>query len=492
MSSSKPIRIAILADIHFGGPSPVPGRRAEIADILLQRAVSRLNRLLRPDVTLVLGDLVDNCACADTPARLARLRTLLDELESPCLVIPGNHDGAGDDFHRVFARPRPVEEIGGARFVAFPDDPAESGHNARRRTAELARLRAAREGFQGPVIALQHVCLFPPRFQAAPFNYVNADEVVAAMDAAGVLLSVSGHYHCGAQNCRQGRTLFVNAPALCEAPFPLLLATIEGEETTTERHELAMPAALRLVDGHVHTQLAYCDNGMEAGKAIGLARDFGLRALAFTEHSGQLYFDAERYWNKSCLREGMAAARPEHRRLPAYLALKSAHEGDTVKFGLEADCDYRGRLLATPEDRARFDYVVGAIHGLRSLNAASPPGKEQQEEFLFLLAQMLRRRIDVLAHPFRVFRRAGHQPPEDLYRPVARMLRRHRVAAEINFHANEPPPAFIRECLGQGVKFSFGSDAHTPAEIGDFACHLNLLRLAGFDGDPAGILFSPC
>jgi putative hydrolase len=88
----------------------------------------------------------------------------------------------------------------------------------------------------------------------------------------------------------------------------------------------------------------------------------------------------------------------------------------------------------------------------------------------------------------RIFRRTGWEAPPVLFEPTARLLREHGVAAEINFHTNQPPVEFVRCCLDSGVRFSFGSDAHNLAEIGDFACHMALLREAGFDGDLSDVL----
>ena len=96
--------------------------------------------------------------------------------------------------------------------------------------------------------------------------------------------------------------------------------------------------------------------------------------------------------------------------------------------------------------------------------------------------------VRVLAHPMRIFRRAGWDAPTALFEPTAKLLRKYAIAAEINFHTNIEPVAFIRCCLDHGVKFSFGSDAHNLAEVGDFAYQIMLLRDAGFDGDLCDVL----
>ncbi len=481
------MKIALLADLHYAPSCPGTRRRGDIAPILLRRAVRRLNRLVRPDVTLVLGDLLDDGTREDAPDRLARLRAILDKLECPYLAIPGNHDGDPERFYRVFERPGGIVDIAGARFLTFLDAEAP-GHNATRAPRDLARFQAARADFPGLIVALQHVCLFPPGTADAPYNYTNAEAILAAMREAGPAVSVSGHYHRGTEDVRQGDLGFVCAPALCEPPFPFTVLTADARgHIATQRHALAIPASLGLVDAHLHSPLAYCSEDMDVPAAIGLARDFGLRGLAFAEHSGQLYFDRKTYWSKACLRTGMAAARPEHDRTGAYLELKRAYGGEGVRFGLEADVDYAGNLLLAPGDRARFDGIVGAVHGLPS--PATEPAA--QRDFLFLVERILAAGATVLAHPFRVFRRSDAPVPEALFLPTARLLRRYGAAAEINVHTNDPPVAFLRLCLELGVRFSLASDAHELSEVGDFAHHLALLEQAGLTGNPAEVIVDP-
>ncbi len=280
---------------------------------------------------------------------------------------------------------------------------------------------------------------------------------------------------------------FVNAPGLCESPFPFLVVDIDSGGIHTQRHELVMPEALQLCDDHLHTPLAYCNGNMLVDKAIGLARDFGLAGVTFTEHSAHLYFTRKQL-GKACLSDGIDAARQADSRMAEYLDMKRTYENDFARFGMEADCDYRGKPLLNPDDRKHFGHIAGAIHSLPGLTRDAQPEQSDRDDFLFLLENMLGNGIDVLVHPFRVFRRSGWDTPPDLFEPAAQLLKRHQVPAEINFHTNEPPVEFIRLCLDLGVKFSFGSDAHHLSEIGDFAYHLALLKEAGFDGDLADVL----
>lgn len=486
-SLTKPITIAVIADVHYGTSSSIPIRRSEIADILLMRAVRRLNRLICPDITLILGDILDDGKSCDAEKNLLYIRSILDKLDTPYIAIPGNHDSDAELFYQTFDRPKDVEDICGVRFLSFVDQ-EEPNFNARRNDKDLARLHMARNNYSGPIVALQHVCLFPPGQSTAPYNYTNATEIITAMKESDVLLSVSGHHHPGAENVRNDNTIFVNVSGLCEAPFPFTVIQMDHEQIQTQRHELSMPEHLRLVDNHVHTQLAYCSENMTVENAISLSNEFGLAGITFTEHSGQLYFDEKRYWDKTCFQDGIGAATDADNRMANYVNMKRIYEHGKVRFGLEVDCDYQGNLLLRSNDRVHFDHIMGALHNLSALKKDTPPRQSDHDEFLFLLERLLSNRIDVLAHPFRVFRRSGWAPPAELFKPTAQLLRKYNTAAEINVHINEPPIEFIRTCLDLGVKFSFGSDAHHLSEIGDFTYHLALLKDAGFNGDLTDIL----
>jgi hypothetical protein len=235
------VTIAVLTDLHYGPPGEMAQRRSEIADTLLQQAVYRLNHLICPDVTVVLGDLLDDGTAADAHRRLACLSGILDKLASPRIVIPGNHDGDVASFYRVFDRPAETIDLCGVRFLPFIDRDAP-GHNATRSEADIARFVAARCDYAGPVVALQHVSLAPPGYAALPYNYTNAAEIVTAMRQAEVALSLSGHYHTGTNPIRDAMITFINAPSLCEAPFPFLSVTLakeEGSAIRVVRHTLA-------------------------------------------------------------------------------------------------------------------------------------------------------------------------------------------------------------------------------------------------------------
>ena len=89
------MRIAIIADTHFSQDCEMTcgKRHTGRGCSLLGQAVSRLNRVLKPDLTVLLGDLIDN---GSGPAAEEELRLLLEQTQcsdSRILALPGNHDG---------------------------------------------------------------------------------------------------------------------------------------------------------------------------------------------------------------------------------------------------------------------------------------------------------------------------------------------------------------------------------------------------------------
>jgi len=494
------MKIAVLSDTHVAHGRSLPERRSDIALVLLLRAVHRLNRFIRPDVTVVLGDIIDDATAPDAPELLRRAKDTLALLTMPVIVMPGNHDGDVAAFYDIFDRPPEFVDVKGVRFAWFTDV-QEPGWQATRTDADLQRMARARTNWPGPIVALQHVPIFPPGACDCPFNYTNVDTVIEAMRRAGITLAISGHYHAGIDAVRADGLTTVIAPAMCESPFSFLEVDLDcrggpsGPLDRTclpivevRRHHLRMPVELGLIDCHAHTQFAYCCENMEICRAMALARDFGLAAIRFTEHSGQLYFEEKTYWRAEFMHDGLAYPYGRQMRFDQYLQAGKDAGVPADCIGTEAEADFSGRPVLRPEDRERVSFVIGGLHVLPELMKPERDPAIVADEFMAATGRLVQSGIEVLAHPFRIFRRNKLEAPARLFEPVARLLKEHGVAAEINFHTNDPSPEFARLCIEMGVKLTFGSDAHNLYEVGEFAPHLDLLRQAGYDGDVRNVL----
>lgn len=479
------VRFAVLSDFHYDRSAICHNmRRHDLADLLLRRAVQRINALVKPDLTVVLGDLINNGSGPAAFEELTVVRSILDRLDAPLLAIPGNHDGDPRQFFGAFDAPPDWMDVGNVRLVPFVDQDMPD-FNAYRAEADLERMRAARVGWGGQLVSLQHVPVFPPVQSQCPYHYTNAADLQRTMHDCDYRLAVSGHFHEGIPLLADRGAYFTACPSLVEDPFGFLVITLEDNgRVTRECQSLKMPAHLGLVDCHVHTQFAYCSTNMDVERTLQLIPDLGLRDVVFVEHSGQLYFDADTFWSGAFLEQGVDTWEGRHERMSAYWQTLAAHGVKPRRHGLEVDCDFRGRPVLMTQDRRRARYLLGATHWLQaSLAAARQQGTPDADllgrELLALLETFLPSGLDVLAHPFRVFYRNRVQPPPALFPRLVRLLREHEVAVELNFHTQQPSDEFVTQCLEGGVKLVLGSDAHSLHEVGDLAPHLAFLRKLG-------------
>ncbi|MBN1916656.1 MAG: metallophosphoesterase [Verrucomicrobia bacterium] len=482
-------RFVVIADPHVTTRETDRPRRGDIGALLLRRAVGRINQLIKPDIVLLAGDLIDDGAAADAVERTEQVRAIVDTLDCPYLAIPGNHDLDPYAFYRIFRRPADIVDVKGARYIAFVD-PEEPDYNARRTPRDLQRMRGGHHKYSGPSVLFQHVPLFPPGTTACPVNLVNADEVIATMREVGALLAVGGHWHEGLDLVERQGMQFLTAPALCEPPFPFLEVEIDGKDVRVTRHELKMAERLGLIDCHVHTQFAYCADDIVADRIPALATDFGLAGVGIAEHTHGLYFARSDCARGAWCRDGIESARDEESRVPEFLTATRLHL-DAAHIGFEVDCDNGGRPLLREADRPHAGFLLGAMHTLPELKQPAPDAGRMADEFLSMLQRFAASGIQALAHPFRIFHRAKVETPERLFSPAVDLLREHGVAAEINCQGNTPPHRFFRMCLDAGVKFVLGSDAHSLAQIGELAPALRFLRELGCDANLDDVLIDP-
>jgi len=471
------IKIAIISDIHATEKPEKPEIRGELAENLLLRGVNRFNRWIRPDVVIVGGDLVDNGGSKTAPEDLAKIRGILDKLNCPYIVVRGNHDPIAEDFYKIFDR-KDQFEMKGCRFLTF-DDPEEPNYCARRTIEQLDRLKSARTSFNGPIISIQHVPLFLPGTSDCPYNYTNAEQIIAEMKKYKIFMSVSGHFHNGMGLVESDGLNFIGAPAICESPFRYMVIETDGEEVSTMTDCFQIPPELGLIDRHVHTQFAYCSENMDIASVMKVYKDFGLAGVVFTEHTGQLYFDKESFWSGDCFKRGLEDVKEKDNRTQQYFELMKQNNVPIQSIGFEVDFDYSGRAMIRPEDKAKAGFFVGSIHKLAKLRTDNKNWRDVYDEFLWRTEAAVKSGINVLAHPFRLFHRADSKAPKDLAEKIVKLLKDNKVAAEVNFHVQEDESEFVEMCINSGVKLCLNSDSHNMSELGELWPHLKLLEKAG-------------
>ncbi len=473
------MKLVAITDLHFSQQEnlQLPERVGHFADIFLLKAVKRLNRYIKPDLVFIGGDLINDANDANATVMLKELKQIIDLIECPVIVIPGNHDPAPDAFYRIFDHPAEAVDINGVRFLPFIDE-EQPGYNAVRSQQDIAKMRQLADVFAGPVVSLQHVPLFQQGTAPAPYNYTNSDEIITAMRASGVTLAVSGHYHTGYDVVNVNGVQSVTVPACCEAPFCFMELDIDSNGcATTTNHRLKLPDNLPpLTDYHIHTHLAYCGENMDMVKTLELAELTGLARVSFSEHAGQLYLANKDYWSSAYFPKGLAGCKIENR-MNDFLAAIKATPGKFLS-GLELDTDSNGNFTVLQTDLDQVDVKIGALHALHIDDLSDYSAVKQ--EFIYRTEQIVCNSVDILAHPFRMFRRCNLPSAPELYEPMAKLLKATNTAAEINLHTNDPDPEFLLCCIKYGVKLSFGSDSHNLYEVGELQQHLAIIDSIGY------------
>ncbi len=483
------IKLVFLSDLHFSRQSNVacPERCGHYADVLLLRAVHRIKRYIKPDVVIIGGDLINDPEAADAPELLKELKTVTDILECPVVAIPGNHDPEPETFYKIFDSAGEYVDVKGCRIVPFLDRETP-GFNAVRSDSDLKKLSSARQGFSGQLITLQHVPVFPVGTTRCPYNLDNAGEAIHTMEDSGVSLALAGHYHSGFEAVTSNGIKLSTASAFCEFPFAYYIIEIDDSgEVKSQCEHLAWTGDAPLYDLHVHTQLAYCNENMSPEKAVDLGKVLNLSGIGFNEHTAHLYFSRQDYNAGIAYSKGISAAVPGDCRVKDYLELMDRVKNTGCYCGFEIDFDDFGHPVVQPGLLEQAELRCGALH-------RSSLGKSREEaeaRFLRLSRQIIESGVDFLAHPFRAYRRGGFTAPVEQYIILADLLRTNRVAAEVNFHTNDPDPEFIRICLEKGVKIVFGSDSHNLYEVGEFYGFLNLMRRIKVDSRLDEIMFFP-
>ncbi len=459
----------------------------------MQRALLDARRRGAADAIVLLGDLIEDPTDAGAERDLAALEQTIHDAAGnlPLIMVPGNHDGNADLVLSIFGdRPGP-HEVRGYRLHSFLDgwdecDVCRRPREDMRRFAEEAGPRSDK-----PLIVLQHNPLHPPIESEYPYILADCESIMSAYSDAGVLLSLSGHYHAGQEPSRSGGVSYYTCPALCESPFRYAMVTLEGREVTVTEHPLRLAESPPLIDVHTHTHYAYCGAGVSAVEVIRRARLFGLAGVCLTEHADQLYLTRQEHTSGHVFEDPDFWCTPrsaESERMPRYRAEVGPLRNDFVSVGLEVELDADGRPALRDQHREGWDLLLGTVHwtpgGVEGLTAS-----EVNRRFLRDTERILQSGVDVLAHPFRFFRRNKLAPPGELYRPVAVLLARYGAAAEINFHTNEPDPEFFTICIAEGVKIALGSDAHELREVADLHPHLAVLREAAGTEDVTDLLY---
>ncbi|HPC49080.1 MAG TPA: metallophosphoesterase, partial [Kiritimatiellia bacterium] len=227
------LTLLAIADLHFTGlarqTAQPPQLRGELAQVLLRKVFARLTHMgVKPDLTVLLGDLTEDGTDPQAKLDLISLNGELTRSGIPVLALPGNHDIAPAAFHRLLGCEPGLHLFGGYGLVLFDDVYGEDRTCARTEDA-LAMLRQiAADHPDLPLIALQHPPIYPAIDSHYPYRPTNAAEILDTFEKSKVVLSLSGHYHKGQKARMHEGVLYHTVPSLSEAPFRFSLIRLTG------------------------------------------------------------------------------------------------------------------------------------------------------------------------------------------------------------------------------------------------------------------------
>jgi len=243
-----------------------------------------------------------------------------------------------------------------------------------------------------------------------------------------------------------------------------------------------MKQASKIYDNHVHTQYAYCSqNSMLPDTTVKIAQDKGY-GICLAEHAGQLYVTSEDYWSANFINRPDIIYDDATNRMDEYISYISQFKDEDVLLGLELDINCNGEIALRDNHIDSFDMFLGAVHNIpKRFN-------DIDKGFLWNIDVYCDYKVDILAHPFRIYKQKKLPRPVHLYQIVAKSLKKHNIAVELNFHINEPDMSFFKICIENGVKVAFGSDAHKLSEVCSFERNIELLNEI-YNGNIEDILF---
>ena len=233
------MKIAHLSDFHLRhylpGSSQVTKRQSRLVPDLLRQAIADISAL-HPDLLAITGDLVDYPLDAlDDAVTIARgdrdlqlIREIVAEAACPTTYLYGNHDHPAS-FRRIFAEQKSDRTVGAYRLLTFLDDEVRANCAERLDDSRLLFDAALTDTNPQPQIHLQHYMIYPEHNEGYPHNYREAADLQQAIATSGkVHLSLSGHYHPGANLKQYNGTFFATARAFCEAPHPYRIYELDG------------------------------------------------------------------------------------------------------------------------------------------------------------------------------------------------------------------------------------------------------------------------
>jgi DNA repair exonuclease SbcCD nuclease subunit len=255
----KPFKVAHISDLHFSINYPDIFAYKDEKDTSLNQPVYIVKHLHKffntikmknVDFIAVTGDLLDAAGDSQSATenyikahpvwadiiedQYIKLRLLLDKTGIPYLTVPGNHD-----FIRIMLRVfnRSEYSSNGLYITVFRDYENQDHVPERKNITDWEGL--LKDKVKPVQVHLQHYIIYPELKLEYPYNYSDCIRMKEKMvNAAGRILSLSGHYHPGTEVEKINNCWFSAVPAFYKPPHFFRIYTltdnlIETEEFTT-------------------------------------------------------------------------------------------------------------------------------------------------------------------------------------------------------------------------------------------------------------------
>jgi histidinol-phosphatase (PHP family) len=253
------------------------------------------------------------------------------------------------------------------------------------------------------------------------------------------------------------------------------------------KNEINVSIMIYRTDYHMHS--SFSDGRSKPEDYIDPAIASGLSEIGFSEHL--TLFSEPQNWNMDPSNAG------NYVRYLQELSRKTT--GIKIRTGLEVDF-FEGKEAETKAflDDLPLDYIIGSVHYLGPQTVDLGPefyeGKNIDSLYVSYFDKVCAAAasgiFDIIGH-CDLIRIYGYRPetdPEPLYRKLARTMKQHNVAFEINTNGRNRPLADFypdRKYLGiflqEKVPVCVNSDAHMPSRTGQYFDEAyDLLRYTGF------------